>query len=357
MRKTPTIRDVARVAGVSIATVSRVINGTGPVAADRAEAVRAAMAEIGFRPNAIGRQLKTSSSRTIGILVPSLFNPVFADSVQGCQEAAGAAGYATLLAATDYDPGRERSAVEALLANRVEGLVLTVADAAENETLDMLDAEGVPYVLVYNQPDEGGRPAVTVDNRRAMADLVRYLIGLGHQRFAMIAGSFTASDRSRLRFEGFADALSEAGLPPGLLLEVRFDDTEMAPLLAGLFSGRPAPTALVCTTDLLALAAIRSCRALGLAVPRDLTVTGFDGIALSALTSPSLTSLVQPSHAMGQQAVGHLLGRLGTGATPRQVILPHQIRPGESAAKPSPRLADVIPLRPTAPIAIEGETS
>lgn len=330
MARNATIRDVAARAGVSIATVSRVLNGGAPSTSDTSERVRAAIADLGFRPNRIGRSLKAARTRTIGVLVPSLRNPVFADSVAGLEDAAAAAGYSVLIASSDYDSERERRAVDTLLSHQVEGLVLTVADADGSAALDALESAGAPYILVYNQPHASGRPFVSVDNVAAARGLVGRMTELGHRRIGMVAGRFGQSDRSRLRRDGFLTALDAAGLEPGPVIEVDFADTRLAQHLAPHMMPGTRPTALFCSNDMVALAVIRALSDLGLSVPGDVSVTGFDGIEVGALVSPSLATLIQPARAMGEHAFARLLANLNEGEPAGPLILPFTIRPGES---------------------------
>lgn len=333
MTKGATIRDVAARARVSITTVSRVLNGTGLAAPATAERVRAAIAELGFRPNTIGRSLKAARTRTVGVLIPSLSNPVFAESVSGIQEMAAQAGYGVLIVSTDYSPDREVLATESLLSNQVDGLVLTVADADRSASLDTLDAAGARYVLAYNQPVAAGRPFVSVDNVAAARAVVERMIALGHRDIGMVAGRFQQSDRSRRRHAGYEAALAAAGIAPGPLIEVDFTDTRLTRHLARHMAGGEGgrrPTALFASNDLLALATIRAVRDLGLSVPDDVSVTGFDGIEVGALVSPSLTSLVQPARAMGRTAFATLLARISGEPHETRITLPFAIRKGES---------------------------
>lgn len=350
MARQPTIRDVAERAGVSIATVSRVLNGEPNAAYATAERVRAAAAELEFRPSRLGRGLKSASTRVLGVLIPSLSNPVFADSVAGIQAAAQRAGYALLMAATDYDPEREDAAIESLLSHRVDGLVLTVADADRSGALGKLDRSGTPYELIYNQPEATMRPAVSVDNVAAARTVVERMIGFGHRRIGMVAGRFLASDRSRQRHAGFLAALSAAGLDPGPVVEVAFDDLRLADLLSGPMAGPDRPTALFCSNDLLALAVMGGLRDLGLGIPEDVSVTGFDGIEFGALLRPSLATVVQPTRAMGEAAFERLLARLDGAPAAPPVTLPFEVRQGDSLgpAPAGPASSGPAPAGPAA---------
>ena len=160
-------------------------------------------------------------TRLVGVVLPTLANPVFAECLQGIDEAADADGYRLILMTTQYDTERENRAIETLREQRVDGLIVTVADADTNPLLDTLDHAGLPYVLAYN--DTLRRPSVSVDNRSAARDGVRRLLAHGHRRILMLAGTLAASDRARLRHRGYADAMLEAGLAARPALEVDFN--------------------------------------------------------------------------------------------------------------------------------------
>ena len=325
----PTIRDVAAEAGVSIATVSRALNGRAPIAPETARRVQAAVKALGFRANRTGRELRAGTSRTVGVLIPSLANPVFAESVTGIQDAAREAGWSVLIASSAYEAERESEAIENLLSHRVGGLVLTVADADRSATLDGLDEEQVTYVLLYNQPDRIDRATATIDNVAAGRDATRALIAAGHTRLAMVAGAFAASDRSTQRYHGFVQALTESGLQQAGLIELDFDAPELDAAARRLLTGPERPTGLFCSTDLLALRVMALLREAGLDVPGDVAIVGFDGIQVGRLTAPSLATIVQPSYEMGRRAFLHLLARL-EGAAPERILLPYELRSGGS---------------------------
>lgn len=334
MSKPPTIREVASRAGVSVATVSRVMNGRGSVSERTRLTVDEAIRETGFRPNVIGRGLKTARSGTLGVLVPSLRNPIFADAVQGIEHAAEAGGYRILLTSSNYVPEKEVAAIDVLLCNRVEGLVLTVADESTSRALEFLGRAHVPFVLVFNPAGTASHSIVTIDNYAAAREIVSRLMQMGHRRVAMIAGDPQASDRSNQRRAGYEQALVDGGLRPGPVIEVGFDSRDLARHCRFLLSCDPAPTALFCSTDMLAIVAIRGFTALGLKVPDDISVAGFDGIEIGQCMSPSLATVVQPAEDMGMRAVEHLLERLNAGAPATNLTLPYRLRHGESWAEP-----------------------
>jgi len=338
MREALTIREVAKIAGVSIATVSRAVNESGPVSSETRAAINRAIKQSGFRPNNIGRQLKTARTETIGVLVPSLKNPIFADAVNGLEQAAGRQGYTVLLVASGYRAEKELSAIETCLRSRVEGMVLTVADENNSRALEVLNSAGIPYVLMFNPAKRRDVSSISIDNRGAAYDLVSSLIELGHERIAMIAGRRSESDRSAERQAGYESALRDHGLSHAhaTVVEVGFENPDLASRIADLEQRPGAPTAYFCSTDMLAMAVIRALTTLGRRVPDDVSVVGFDGIAIGAYLAPSLCTVVQPAETMGLWAASHLLARISNDEAITHQILPHRIRPGESRG-PAPR--------------------
>ncbi|WP_406851099.1 LacI family DNA-binding transcriptional regulator [Herbaspirillum huttiense] len=357
----PSIKQVAHLAGVSIATVSRLLNKPGSVSAETAEKIHRSIAELGFRPNFTGRNLRAGNSRTVGVVVPTLSNTVFAQCLQGIELAARALDYSVMFTTTEYLPEDESAAVELLLGHRVDGVILTVADAGANATLDLLERERIPFVLAYNQlaaaaadaDAEGAthRASVSVDNRAAACDAVSHLIGLGHRRIQMLSGRFNASDRAMQRYCGYLDAMQAAGLAPLPAIEVeRHTLTAATDYQQMMADPLHRPTALFCSNDLLALSAMRDLRALGLQVPEDISVMGFDGIPVGALMQPVLASVVQPSEQIGDVALRTLVDAIeralpaaaAVEEAPVPVIagvrhiLPHTLREGGSVAPPAP---------------------
>lgn len=336
---TPTIKDVAAYAGFSIATVSRAINAPHSVSLHTLARVREAIDALNFRPNPVGRQLRGERSRLIGVILPTLANPVFAECLQGIDELAASHGYRLMLMTTQYDAERERHAIETLRAHRVEGLILTVTDADTHPLLDELDRDGPLYVLMHN--DTKRRPSVSVDNFEAAYEGVRMLIAHGHRRVLMLAGSLSASDRARQRYAGYAQAMRNAGLDPAPVLEVDFNADELTPsVLAHLTSGAARPTALFCSNDLLAMVVIRGLRRAHLNVPADMSILGFDGLAVGELLSPPLASIGSPNRDIGRAAWQRLVERIDgqrANAAPApdaslSLVLPHTLRLGATVA-------------------------
>jgi DNA-binding LacI/PurR family transcriptional regulator len=344
---TPTIKDVAAHAGFSIATVSRAINAPHTVNPVTLAKVREAVDALQFRPSPLGRQLRGERTRLVGVVLPTLGHPVFAEGLQAIDDQASAEGFRLMLVTTQYDSERERRAVDTLRAQRAEGMLLTVADADAHPLLDELDADGMPYVLMHN--DTQRRPAVSVDNHAAACDGVRMLIAHGHRRILMLTATLPASDRGRQRHAGYVQAMRQAGLVPEPVLEIDLAADELPPsVLAHLTHGAQRPTALFCSNDLLAMVVMHGLRRTRLRVPQDMSILGFDGLATGALLAPPLASIGTPNREIGRMAWQRLMARLAgesadADTTPR-LVLPHSLREGDTiAAIASAPLADAAP--------------
>lgn len=335
------LKEVARLAGVSRATAARTFASPEVVRPATREQVFAAARQLGFRPNRLGRQLRLQVTKLIGVVVPNLLNPVFAEQFQAMERAARLRGYNLLLATTDYSCERESVVVEELLRQRVDGLVLTVTDAESNRVLQSLDSEDTPFVLAYHQPGNPHYSAVSVDNRAGMALATRYLLEAGHRRIGMVAGPALQSDRARLRYAGYCDAMGEAGLDSLPVIEMPAHTQADFAAIAPFLQGPQALSALVCSNDLLAISLIAQLRRNGWHVPQQLSVMGFDGIALGTQMHPTLCSVVQPIETLACTVIDQLLAQIA-GATPVSHCLPCHIRPGESTQSYEETLDDPL---------------
>jgi LacI family transcriptional regulator, repressor for deo operon, udp, cdd, tsx, nupC, and nupG len=322
------IHQVAQRAGVSIATVSRTFNTPDAVHSDTRERVAKAARALRYAPNQSASTLRSRRSRTLGVVLPTLLNPVFAECLEGIAHASSEAGYAIVPYTTEYDLHKERRAVAWLRERCVEGVVLTVADAANSQLLDEITRAKLPYVLLYNRHDK--RPCVSVNQTLAVRDAVVYLNKLGHSRIAMVTGLLSESDRAQQRFAGYVEGMKILGLPSRSAVEQPYMQAS-ADAVTTLLSEEARPTALICSNDLLAMRAIRAASNLHIAVPTELSVVGFDGIALGAELTPALTSISQPNQVIGRKGIEWLLA----GSTPKpldSVTLAHELRLGETVA-------------------------
>jgi DNA-binding LacI/PurR family transcriptional regulator len=248
------------------------------------------------------------------------------------EQAAREQGYALLLATTGYCADREREMVEDLLKQRVDGLVLTVADADRSELLERLSQESTPFVLAYHEPSHP-YAAVFVDNHEGMAMATRHLLHAGHTRIAVVTGPTLQSDRAKRRVEGYRAAMRARDLTPLPVIEMPSHTAACAKVMNDQLA-QLNPTALLCSNDLLAISVIGVLRRTGRLVPEELAVVGFDGIALGAQLYPSLCTVVQPIEQLGRTLVHEILAQL-EGASPQHHRLACHIRPGESCHVPS----------------------
>jgi DNA-binding LacI/PurR family transcriptional regulator len=326
------IQAVASQAGVSVATVSRAFNFPGRVTPATRELVERVARELGYFPNASARTLRTQRSRVLGVVLPTLLNPTFAECLQGIAAAATAGGYAIIPVTTGYQLDEEQRAVHMLLAGNVDGLILVVSNPSTSTALVRLRTAGLPYVLAYNRhPDH---PCVTVDSEGAVADAIARLVLLGHRRITMVSGTLAASDRAQQRYRGYLKGMADAGLDAPPLIEVSFVE-RAGSTLAQLLQAKRRPTALVCSNDLLAIRSIRAAHLSGLGVPHDLSVVGFDGIALGEELTPALSTIAQPNSEIGRRSVELLIQAMAGGTALQadaSLLLPHFFRDGESCA-------------------------
>ncbi|MFH0134309.1 LacI family DNA-binding transcriptional regulator [Variovorax sp. VaC1] len=327
------IQAVAAKAGVSVATVSRAFNFPDKVTPATRELVERVARELNYLPNASARTLRTQRSRVLGVVLPTLLNPTFAECLQGIARAAVAGGYAIIPVTTGYQLDEEERAVHLLLAGNVDGLILVVSNPSTSTALPRLRTAGVPYVLAYNR--HADHPCVSVDSEGAVADAVTRLVLLGHRRIAMVSGTLAASDRAQQRYRGYLKGMADAGLDAPPLIEVPFVETAVDALSHQLQATRNRPTALICSNDLLAIRSIRAAHLSGLHVPDDLSVVGFDGIALGEDLTPALTTIAQPNSDIGRHSVELLIQAMAGGTTLQadaSLLLPHAFRDGESCA-------------------------
>jgi LacI family transcriptional regulator len=307
----PTIGDVARRAKVSTATVSRVVNSPISVRDELRARVEAAIVQLGYVPHAGARTLKSRRTGTIGAIFPTVDNAIFATAINALQRRLAEADHQLLIATHDYSPATEESQALNLLTRGADALVLC-GTGQRPALLARLKSRGVPVVHVMSWPPPAGLACVGFDNARAMEQAVRYLLDLGHRRIAMLAGITRDNDRASARLAGVRGALGAAGiaLPPQRVVERRYDIAAARDGLQRLMEASPPPTAIVCGNDVLAFGALFEAQRLGLAVPRDLSIVGFDDLDLASHLQPALTTVHVPAEAMWRRAADLVLALL-----------------------------------------------
>ncbi|RAY13648.1 LacI family transcriptional regulator [Actinomadura craniellae] len=317
----PTIRNVAERAGVSKSLVSLVMRGSPHVSERRRQAVLKAARELGYRPNAVARSLVEGRTRLIGAIVADLHNPFFAEFLDGLQESLHGEGLRMLVGSGRWDPLFEAEAVEAFLEMRVDGLVLlSVVPDSLNEA-----AASVPVVVV-GERDVGGVDIVVDDDELGASLAVDHLVELGHRRIAHIEGA--RSTTARYRRAGYEAAMARHGLADQVIVEPG-DFTEEGGYRAAraLLTREPRPTAIFAPNDLVATGALSAADELGLKVPGDVSIVGYDNTHLAAIRHISLTSVDQPRRDMGRAAAEMLCARIDVpGKEPRQtLVMPHLV--------------------------------
>ena len=308
MKPRPTLEDVAGMAGVSTATVSRVLNEPERVTAKTRSRVEAAVAHFDYTPHFGGRALASNRTNTVGAVIPTMENAIFARGLQALQEALAADGVTLVVATSNYDPEREAEQIRALLGRGVDGLVL-IGESRDPALHAMLERRGVPFVLVWSWRPDCPWPCVGFDNRAAARALAERVLDLGHRHIAMIAGVTRGNDRATARVEGVRASLAARGLQldDSNLVETPYHLEAGAQAARRLLAATPRPTAIVCGNDVLAAGALTAIRGLGLKAPSDVSVTGFDDIDLAHVLDPSLTTVHVPHRRMGQAAAKLLL--------------------------------------------------
>ena len=319
----PTIRDVAALARVSPATVSGVLGGTKSVSAITRQRVEEAVAELGYRPNAVARALRTNASRTIGLVVPDITNPFYADIAKGVTCRAREFGYGVFLTVAAESFDGVMSVAGLLTDRRVDGMVFTQVGLDYKMPPHTID--GVPYVLVNRFPEVLTSDYIGIDNLQGAMDATDHLLRLGHHRIGFLGGMENSS-ASKDRLDGFHRALNNAGIEwdSNLVAFGHLDYSEAVDIVRELASR--GVTAIFAGDDMMALGALEGLTRQGLRVPLDISVVGFDGIWPTALPGINLTTVTQPRIEIGVQAVNLLVERIqGFDGPPRSQKLPHQL--------------------------------
>jgi len=332
----PTIHDVARAAGVSIATVSATINQSAYVSPALQERVHRAVAEVGYQPDGIARSLKKRSTQTLGLIISDITNPFFTALIRGIEDRANAKGYALILCNTDEHLEKERAYLRLLRCRRVDGLIMAPAGGVADYHGFLPDGNR-PLVFIDRKISSVLADAVVVDNVGGARQVVEYLLRLGHRRVAAITGLPHISTTHE-RIQGYRWALEAAGQPldPDLMRtgNSRLEGGYQAALALLRLSRRP--TAIFATNNVMAIGLMRAVAEQGLRCPEDLSVACFDDFEWASVFRPRLTTVAQPTYDMGAKAADLLFTRLeGTlSGDPQEVVLSPSLVIRDSCAAP-----------------------
>lgn len=341
----PSVADVARLAGVSPATVSRAFNAPALLGAPTLERVQRAAQQLGYQPYGLARSLRRRRSMVVGIVMPSLRYAYYAGTLERLQGLLAGAGYTVLLISANHDPQTELDGVRALMAQGVDGVVL-FGRALHDDSAPLLALRGVPHLRCWSAPD--GEPSVAFDHGAALADVVEHLVALGHRRFALVVPFVALGDRQRDRLTAVREALARHGL--ALPATAVVDDGGLdAPAgrdaVRTLCARGVRATAIVCSNDLIAAGAIVECQALGLDVPGDVSVTGYNDSSLARAFEPAITSVETPVDLHASEVARVLLGALRERAPIPSLRLPTQLHRRASSG-PAPRAARASARQP-----------
>jgi LacI family transcriptional regulator/LacI family repressor for deo operon, udp, cdd, tsx, nupC, and nupG len=319
-----TIKDIAKVAGVSHTTVSRALNGNPAISFETTERIQQLAREMGYVPSAVAQSLLSRRTQTIGMVVTTIADPFIVQVVEGAEQIAQEAGYSIFLNTSHNNPDQEMAVVETFQRRRVDAIIVTSSRVGSLYS-SQLDQIKVPIVLINNQEEGEFLHSVAVDNLQGAHLAVAHLLALGHRRIGYIG----AADRPKSngqRLAGYADALKQAGLAfdPALIVSLMADNdlergrTGLEPLLAA------GATAVFCYNDLIAIGLLLACQQRGIVVPQELSVVGFDDIEPALYTTPPLTTVHQPRLKLGQLAMTMTL-KLLNGQDMQDQILPCEL--------------------------------
>jgi len=305
---TATIKSIAKLTGVSHSTVSRALRSSSLVAEDTALYIQKVASEQGYLPSAAARSLKTRRTQALGVILSSIADPFFAEILFGIEEYAQDSNYSLLIAASQHDLIKERRIVQAMVEQRTDGLIICSSSFSQNQVLQLL-SRGFPVVMVNQQAAENYNFSIYHDDLDGSRQVTRHLISLGHQRIAYL-GNANSGRTTQDRTAGFMAEMHDHGLavPTEYVHHVAGGDPELGrDALAHFMDLEEPPSAIFCFNDMLAVGVLKGCEEREMDVPQQLSVAGFDNIAYSAFTTPSLTTFDQPKRNIGREAARLLL--------------------------------------------------
>jgi LacI family transcriptional regulator len=333
----PTIRDVAKRAGVAPITVSRVINNSGYVSAATRARVEAAVAELGYVPNRLARSLRLKQTKTLALVLTDITNPFWTTVARGVEDAANEAGFNVILCNTDESETKQEEYLTVLLQKQVDGILLVPAGSTA-EQIELIQNQNVPVVVIDRRVPHTQVDVVRADSKGGAYQLVRHLLELGHRRIAVLSGPRTVSTATD-RVDGYRRALAEADMngKAECVYYGRFNQASGYEMAQEALSLSPMPTAMFAVNNFIAVGAWRALREAGLRVPEDMALVAFDDLTSGLVIEPFLTVADQPAYEMGQRATELLLARLSGAAAEaiQEIVLPAKIIVRRSSGPPS----------------------
>lgn len=325
---------VAALAGVSIATVSRAFNDPALVREDVRKRIIEAARTIGYVPNSAAKALRIQRTHIVGAVIPSLDYAIYAKLVNAFQERLAESGYTVVVLTVGFDNSQIYDRVRQVVERGAEALMV-VGSIEDQGLLDLLEIKDLPWIQTYSFTPGGAKTAIGFDNGHAITQAVEHLYGLGHRHFAMIAGRTRGNDRQRSRVAAFHDCLARHGLAGAWpVIEKPYAFVDGADALAEIRRLHPRTTAIVCSSDILAVGVLHACKTAGISVPAELSVTGFDDLEFAEFTEPPLTTLSISANDMGRLAGERLAAALDQGENLRPECLPTRLVLRGSTAVP-----------------------
>ncbi len=319
--QTPTIDDVARLAGVSTATVSRCLNEPEKVLEATRLKVREVVNELGYAPNFGAQALATNRTNIVGAIIPTMDNAIFARGLQAFQETLATDGVTLLVSSSNYKPASELEQIRVLAGRGVDGLLL-IGRERPPKTYSFLRERGIPFVLAWSIDRQSGNTHVGFDNQAAASNITEKVLEFGHRRIAMISAEREGNDRAADRVAGAFQCLAAAGIAASDidLVECAYTLDAGASAFSQLMGASKRPTAIICGNDVLAAGALGEALRRGIDVPGEVSIVGFDDIDLARATAPQLTTVHVPHRRMGSAAAKLLLAMRKGAAKPRSIV-------------------------------------
>lgn len=304
----PTLEDVAKAANVSTATVSRCLNSPERVAEQTRDKILAAVDSLGYSPNFGAKALATKRTNTIGAIIPTMANAIFARGLQAFQETLGTHGATLLVASSYYDPEIEEQQIRSMIARGADGLLL-IGQSRSERVYEFIKRQNIPIVIAWSYDKNSEHNMVGFDNTAASRTLTQRAIEMGHKRFAFMSAERRHNDRARDRVEGAKQALSAANIDPDSMpvVETPYSIEESGVAFEALLKSPNKPTVVMCGNDVQAVGALKKARELGLRVPEDISITGFDDLEITTIVEPGITTVHVPHRQMGQAAAEILI--------------------------------------------------
>ncbi|MCX7561195.1 LacI family DNA-binding transcriptional regulator [Sulfitobacter sp. F26204] len=333
-RTIPTLDDVALAAGVSTATVSRCLNAPERVVKATRDRVLTVVQTLGYTPNFGARAMAARRTSTIGAIIPTMNNAIFARGLQAFQEQLHKRGYTLLVSSTSYRPELEEEQIRALIARGADGLLL-IGYERDPAIYDYLATRDVPALIAWANERDRPEPAIGFDNRACMRALAQTVWDYGHRQIGVISATTKGNDRALRRVEGIRDTFLDRGLPPQNLsvVETPYSIKNGGAAFASLMATATPPTVVMCGNDVLAVGAIGRAQAMNLNIPEDVSITGFDDIELARIVMPPLTTVRVPHQKMGRRSADALIDMVETRTATRFAALKAKVKIRASLGK------------------------